>query len=234
MDDQLPSHIRRGVIRWLIKTVGMLALFFLALFLPAGRADWPMAWVYVGLSLVGAAVNAAILIRASPDLLAERSQMHADTEPWDRALAGLSALYLPVVGLVVAGLDKRYGWSHVSLWLQIVAAVLAAGAYALASWALVANRFFSAVARIQTERGHRVVSSGPYAYLRHPGYTGGMLFHLAAPLILDSWWALIPALLTVTAGVARAALEDRMLRQRLEGYQAYAQRVRYRMVPGLW
>ena len=110
----------------------------------------------------------------------------------------------------------------------------AALSMALVTWSMASNRFFSSYVRIQKDRGHVVASGGPYRYVRHPGYVGMLGFGLATPLILGSVWALIPAGLTLVVVVVRTALEDRTLQRELEGYQAYAQRVRYRLVPGLW
>lgn len=101
-------------------------------------------------------------------------------------------------------------------------------------WAMAANRFFSATVRIQEEHGHSVISQGPYRFVRHPGYTGGIIYQIAVPLVLGSWWALIPSLLAVACFILRTALEDHTLQAELDGYQTYAQRVRYRLLPGVW
>jgi protein-S-isoprenylcysteine O-methyltransferase Ste14 len=145
------------------------------------------------------------------------------------------ALYGPLLIWIVAGLDERYGWSpQISLWLQVVAIIVAVLGSALATWAMLSNTFFSGTVRIQKERGHTVASGGPYRYVRHPGYVAGILFDVATPLILGSLWALVPAGLTVCAFVVRTALEDRTLQEELAGYREYAQQVRYRLLPGVW
>jgi protein-S-isoprenylcysteine O-methyltransferase Ste14 len=104
----------------------------------------------------------------------------------------------------------------------------------LSSWAVVSNKFFSDVIRIQTDRGHTVISDGPYRFMRHPGYVGMILYSLAAPFLLDSPWALIPGGLTVLLVIVRTVVEDRTLLEQLDGYQEYAGRVRYRLLPGVW
>jgi protein-S-isoprenylcysteine O-methyltransferase Ste14 len=135
----------------------------------------------------------------------------------------------------VAGLDQRYGWSSgIEPVAQIGAMLLVIAGHALVVWATGVNAYFSQVVRIQTERGHTVISSGPYRYVRHPGYVGGILVTLAAPLLLGSAWALIPGVLGALLLVVRTALEDRTLLQELAGYGEYAESVRYRLVPGLW
>jgi protein-S-isoprenylcysteine O-methyltransferase Ste14 len=145
------------------------------------------------------------------------------------------ALYGPLVSWLIAGLDFRWNWTpHVPTPLRWIAlAVVLLGAV-LANWALVVNRFFAAVVRIQYDRGHQVVTDGPYRFIRHPGYAGGLYVWLSLPLMLGTLWAYVPALLTACALVVRTALEDRTLIEELSGYSEYAQRTRYRLLPGVW
>ena len=209
----------------------------LVLFTAAGRLDWTMGWVYVGLSFFFTAVSRGIALRRNPDLLVERARSveAEDVKSWDRALVGLVALYGPLATLVVAGLQQRFGWApRVSLTLQLVASAVLVLGYMVSTWAMAVNRFFSAYVRIQKDRGQTVVSSGPYRYVRHPGYAASIPAFLATPVMLDAVWALIPAALVVAGTVVRTALEDRTLQKELEGYAAYARRVRYRLLPGVW
>lgn len=137
--------------------------------------------------------------------------------------------------LIVCGLDVRFGWRpEIPLSIQIVAFVLMALGSLLGTWAMSVNRFFSGVVRIQTDRGHTVVTDGPYRFIRHPGYAGGVVANLTGPLALGSVWALIPSALVVLLTVVRTALEDKTLREELPGYQEYTQRVRYRLLPWVW
>ena len=167
----------------------------------------------------------------------ERAQ-YKDSEgvkPWDRKLILLIAVIGPLAMIIVAGLDKRFGWSTpMSLVISLAALVVAVLALAFSTWALVENRFFSAVVRIQTDRGHSVCSTGPYHVVRHPGYAGGILFYLMTPLILSSWWAFIPALFTTIFTIIRTHLEDKTLQAELDGYRAYTHQTRYRLLPGVW
>jgi len=141
----------------------------------------------------------------------------------------------PVAIALVAGFDLRYGWQpEVSPLVQGAGVVIVILGYAMALWAMATNRFFSGVVRIQEERGHTVVGHGPYALVRHPGYVGVSLAALGAPLMLGSAWALIPAAATIVVIVVRTAYEDRTLVRDLAGYEAYARRVRYRLLPGVW
>jgi len=191
-----------------------------------------MAWVYIGIVVVGSTIAALII---DPELIAERSQFKEGIKGWDIVLATLMARVIPLATLIVTGLDVRFGWStQIPLALQIAALAIMVLGLLWANWAMVSNKFFSAVVRIQRDRGHTVVSSGPYRVVRHPGYAGGIIFNLATPLILNSLWAFIPAVLTVCITVVRTALEDRTLQDELDGYKDYAQRVRYRLLPGVW
>jgi protein-S-isoprenylcysteine O-methyltransferase Ste14 len=135
----------------------------------------------------------------------------------------------------VAGMDVRFGWTvPLPLALQLAAMGVAALGYALMTWALAVNAFFSKVVRIQEDRGQRVVTRGPYRLVRHPGYVGTIAFELATPIMLGSLWALIPGVLAASLTVVRTVLEDRTLQQELDGYQEYARHVPHRLLPGVW
>lgn len=219
----------------------VLMLFFIVVipFLPllvSWRWDWWEAWAYAAISILGFAISRALAARRHPDLLAERARFmqQEDTKPWDKRLAPLLGLGGALV-LLVAGLDRLWGWSPAfSGPLKLLALALILAGYALGSYALIANRFFSGTVRIQTERGHHVVSSGPYRWLRHPGYAGALVAYLATPFFLDSAWAFLPTLFVMAVLVVRTALEDRTLRAELAGYREYAGQVRYRLLPGVW
>jgi protein-S-isoprenylcysteine O-methyltransferase Ste14 len=204
------------------------------LFPVSGRADWGWAWVLLGALFICAALNLAVLIARNPELLAVRLQLERGARQWDKVLSALLASLL-VAAFVVAGMDERLNWSPpLAGSLHLGAVVLLVAGDLLLLWAMVVNRFFSKIVRIQRERGHRVVIVGPYQYVRHPGYVGWILMSAALPVILGSLWALVPVGLAVAGMVVRTGLEDRMLRADLEGYKEYAGRVRYRLLPGVW
>jgi protein-S-isoprenylcysteine O-methyltransferase Ste14 len=209
----------------------------LILFGAAGRIDWPMGWIYLGL-FIGLSLGSRVLVqRKNPDLIAERagSLDRKDVSPVDKALVGLIAMYGPIVVLLVAGLDRRFGWtSPLPVYLPWIALLLAVAGLALGTWAMLENRYFSAVVRIQKDRGQKVVSTGPYQFVRHPSYIGGEIVFLCIPFILNSLWTLIPAGAIIAGYVIRTAIEDRTLQAELEGYSEYARRVRYRLLPGIW
>lgn len=179
--------------------------------------------------------TAYFILPKNPEMLAERSRPKAGSKKWDLVILSLFGI-LTLAEYMVAGLDFRNGWSQdFSQGLQIAGLVVAViGNDLILVWAMVTNAFFVATVRIQKERKHAVVSSGPYQFVRHPGYAGTILFHLATPFLLNSSWALIPVGLSVILLLVRTALEDRTLQSELAGYKDYAARVRYRLLPGVW
>ncbi len=211
-----------------------LAAMLALVFLPAGRLDWVGGWVYVGVLAAGAAVNFLALRRLNPELIARRTRAGAGTKAWDRPILGVFRLTTFAI-LVVGGLDAgRFGWSVLPAWTTPLGAALVGLGYGFTTWAMVVNGHFEGTVRIQTDRGHAVVDRGPYGFVRHPGYVGFLAVLAASPLVLGSAWAFVPAGAAVAALVLRTALEDRTLRAELAGYEAYASRVRHRLVPGLW
>jgi len=207
------------------------ALLGLCLFLPAGTVDWPMAWILLVIYVV---VFAIAIFLISDGLLEERSRRHTDSKVWDRCLVTLLFLMNYIV-FTVAGFDHRLGWTGtLPLAVEIAALALVVCGNILVVWAMVQNEFFSATVRIQTDREHAVVSNGPYRFVRHPGYAGMMTYAICQPLMLGSLWALIPAFLTVGIFIVRTSHEDRTLQGELPGYREYAEKVRYRLIPGIW
>jgi len=224
-----------GVWLWTLKTIITFLLMTLVLFVSRGRWDWVEGWIFLGLFGFLQTVLSRLLARRSPDLLAERSHIQAETKSWDKPLVVLQAIVFPLICLIVSGLDLRFGWgAPVSVAIQLAALGIMLLGYGLTAWAMLVNRFFSATVRIQSERDHSVVSSGPYRFVRHPGYLGAILFQLATPLFLGSWWGVVPAVLSLPVHVIRAALEDRTLRGELPGYREYVETVRFRLFPGVW
>lgn len=211
-----------------------LASVGVALFWTAGRFDWWPAWA--ALAVLGAWLTAMdiILVGCQPGLLAERLHPPRGIKSWDRAIVSLIRL-LQLTRYILAGLDQRYGWTAgFPQTVQIAALAICVLGYALFGWALASNAFFSQIVRIQTDRGHRVAEGGPYRIVRHPGYVGAILFELTMPILLDSEWSLLVSALCAMLFILRTALEDRTLLAELDGYAAYASRVRYRLLPGLW
>jgi len=198
---------------------------------------WWQAWVFFVL-IVTAGIGGRIWAEhRHPGILAERFKFSKaqGVKSWDKVIAPLMALSLSFPLVIVAGLDHRFAWSPLlPVWMNLLGFVLIAFGYAFATWALIENRFFSTFVRIQKEREHAVCSSGPYAIVRHPGYAGNMLALPGIVLALGSVWTLIPVLIAIIIAVIRTELEDRTLQEELKGYKEYVQRVRYRLVPGIY
>lgn len=232
LDDR--SVITAGVLKWiLVNLVFLLALGF-SLFLTAGRMDWGLGWAYFGVLFAVQTATTLILLPTNPTLLGERSWMQKGSKTWDKVIVSLCDAGWMVTA-VVSGLDARFGWSpRMEVGLIIAGWVLLVLGFFLFLWSMASNRFFSSFMRIQTDRGHTVETGGPYRYVRHPGYVGALLIYIASPLALASLWTFLPAALLLSLFVYRTALEDRTLQVELEGYADYSQRVRYRLLPGVW
>lgn len=206
-------------------------------FLAAGTLNWPMAWAYTLVNLAAIVGSRLVVLRLHPDLILERAHylQGEGVKGWDRFLSPVMAMAGPLAMAVVAGVGRRLDWPPaVPIAVQLAALAVYAAGCLIASWAMVANRFFSGAVRIQQDRGQTVVSTGPYRFVRHPAYAAAILTNLSTPLALGSLWALIPALITIGLGIVRTALEDRTLRQELDGYEQYTRRVRHRLLPGVW
>ncbi len=229
------SELTRGILNRMTQIIVVLLIDGLLLFGTAGTIDWIWAWVYLGTFVVLLFINAFLLLRKDPELVAERGKVKDDTKGWDKILSLLVSLVGPFVTLIVAGLDYRFVWSpELSLWVHAIGWLAMIAGFLVTSWAMLSNPFFSGTVRIQSERGHKVAESGPYRFVRHPGYVGMSLMWGLPPLLLGSLWALIPGFITIALLIVRTALEDRTLQNELQGYREYAGRVRNRLVPGIW
>jgi protein-S-isoprenylcysteine O-methyltransferase Ste14 len=234
---ELGPEVRKVIRKWCLQSALGLVGYGAVIFLAAGRLDWLWGWIFLGVTALVLALQVVLLVPINPDLLIERSAglRQEGGKTWDRVVAGLSAGVFPFASWILAGLDLRFGLSLPKpLWVHLMGMALVAFGLGLFLWAMVSNAYFSEVVRIQTERGHTVATGGPYQFVRHPGYTGAILAFVGTPLLLGSWWALIPTALGIAGYVLRTVLEDRTLQGELEGYQAYAEQVRYRLLPGVW
>lgn len=233
MDGEI--NLQKGLLSWAVKGVLYKAYVAAVLMISAGRWDWVEGWIYVGIFLAFDAATAIAVIPRSPELLLERVRRSPDMKPWDKLIMPLAAGLLPLLGWILAGLGERWGWEPiVRPGLAAAGLVLTLLGHALVVWAMAANPFFSAVVRIQEDRGHQVAAGGPYRWIRHPGYLGAIIFSFGIPFLLSSWWALIPGILSVILYVLRTALEDQTLIAELPGYKGYANHVGFRLIPGVW
>ncbi len=225
------------LVKRILQIVFLIAVQWACLFVASGQWTWLAGWAYIGLYVGIIAVNAVVMLSGpggGKDLIAERSKYLENARGWDRVVMLLWMLLGPGM-LLVAGLDQRWSWTpSLPLALRIAGFVLMAAGFAFFSWAMLANRFFATRVRIQEDRGHSVITAGPYRFVRHPAYIGTIVYSLVAPVMLGSLWAIIPAVLLAAVVVVRTALEDRTLQGELPGYAEYAQETRYRLVPGIW
>jgi len=224
----------RLITRYAIRETMGIVVMGVALFWSAGQIGWWPAWASIAVMLAWITATAIVIFRFNPDLLAERLGPRKGAKPWDTAIMSILGL-TQLARYIVAGLDQRYGWTGgFPLAAQMAALTVCVLGYALFVWATASNTFFSQIVRIQFERGHTVATGGPYHYVRHPAYAGAILYELAVPVLLASWWALIASGLSAILLILRTALEDRTLQAELTGYVDYARQVRYRLLPGIW
>jgi protein-S-isoprenylcysteine O-methyltransferase Ste14 len=219
----------------MIQAFGTMGVWLSAVFVSAGRLDWVRGWICVTLYIITMVAAGLLVRRANPGLLEARAKWRRkDTKPFDKIFL---SIYLPltIIQPAVAGLDAvRFGWSSMPFATVYIGLVLFLVAMALITWAMMANPHAESTVRIQTDRDHRVVASGPYRFVRHPMYVGAILMYPAAALIFGSVWALALSGVIAILFVYRTALEDRTLRRELAGYAQYAVVTRYRLVPRFW
>ena len=221
-------------VRKIILGILGLGVFIAVWFWIAGRVDWWQGWIFLLVYLVYVSVLMWRLSRLDPDLLKERNAPADSAEPWDRVVMGVYTLIL-VLLLILCALDGgRFRWSVVPLWVQVLGWILIAVSGTVVWQVMRLNTYLSSYARLQEERGQVVVQDGLYGFVRHPMYLAIILGMLGIPLALGSWWALIPALVIAGLFVYRTDREDGMLMAGLQGYSAYSQRVKYRLLPWVW
>lgn len=224
----------RPVVSYAIREALGIVVMGVALLWSAGRIGWWPAWAVIVVMLAWTGATAVVIFCFNPDLLAERLGPRKGAKPWDIAIMGILGP-AQLARYILAGLDQRHGWtSGFPLAAQIAALTICVLGQILFVWAITSNRFFSQIVRVQAERGHTVATGGPYRCVRHPAYLGTMLYELAVPFLLASWWAMAASGSTMILLILRTALEDRTLRVELTGYADYARQVRYRLLPGIW
>lgn len=226
-----PAMSRSSVIGY---AIGLPLALLVLIFLPAGSITWGPGWVFVAVLVVAFGISALVLARVNPIIYRARSRFQPGTKTWDKALL---AIVLPtmVAILPVAALDAgRFRWSVVPDWVVVAGYVAAVVGIAVTAWAQAVNPFFEPGVRIQSERHHHVIDTGPYQFVRHPGYVAALMLFFGLALALGSFWALMPAALASAGLVLRTSWEDHLLQAELPGYADYARHVSSRLLPGIW
>jgi protein-S-isoprenylcysteine O-methyltransferase Ste14 len=201
--------------------------------MPADDWRWPEGWLFLIILMGYAGIQGVYLLKYDPGLAEERMRSKWPERGWDRAI--ISLLYPAMIAMIfIPGFDRRYGWSDLPSWLQFLGLIATLLGFYLTFLVMRENSFLSASVKIQAERGHKVITTGPYAIIRHPMYAATFLYCLGIPLLLDSSYGLIAGLFSIALLVLRTVLEDKTLHEELEGYPEYAAVTRYKLVPGLW
>jgi protein-S-isoprenylcysteine O-methyltransferase Ste14 len=223
--------IAKLILQTLLYIAGMGALLFVS----AGSLHWPAAWMFLAAMAALGLGSGVWLAKTDPALLAERMRpMMQDGQPAADKKLMLAFGCTALIWFIVIGLDARYHASDVPMALQALGLAMLVASAGYIMWVMRENSFAAPVVKVQTGRGHRVIDTGPYAHVRHPMYSGTVLFFIGAPLLLGSWWGAIMAPLFVGLFAIRAGIEERALLTGLPGYADYTARVRYRLVPGIW
>ncbi len=230
----MPGTVSLQGARYIGQRLGLLAFFAVLLFLASGTVDWLRGWVTIATMFIAEACTLCLLAFFSSNTLNQRGSSHADVKRFDMVFAILW-LFSGIVTAVVAGFDAvRFGWSVLPWsWFYVGVAVLTC-ATAFGTWAMLENEHFEQFVRVQHDRRHRVVTTGPYRFVRHPGYVAAIGGGLSVPLMFGSIWTFVPVLLVASLFVVRTKLEDETLLEELTGYGEYAARVRFRLVPFVW
>jgi len=231
----MKKQLTRDGVKTILMHFGWKAVFYICFFLAAGRLDIFRAWLFFGIDIVGVIVVSVIFWKLAPELANQRATIKEGTKAWDKVFLAFYFFVSLVVFPIVAGLDVgRFQWSELHINYAIAGVLLFTLCVALGCWAIVVNKYFETTVRIQTDRGHQVITGGPYRFVRHPGYLSIILGALSASFIIGSMYSLVPGGLGIIAVVIRTYLEDRTLQEELNGYREYASRVRWRVIPGVW
>ena len=229
-------EFRVAAIKQLLLVYAMLTLQMLIFFISVGHFDGPRPWIFFGASFINATASTIVQHKLNPELLAQRLKIKREgSKLWDEILMRATNLTVLIAVPAVAGLDiGRVQSPSLGIPFAIAGAMLFIISTILLNWAMIVNPHFEPTVRIQKDRGHKVIASGPYKNVRHPGYLAGILFALSIPLIIGSILTLIPSGMYSILMMTRTSLEDRTLHKELDGYSEYAKRIRYRLFPGIW
>lgn len=231
----MKQQLNRDGIKYLLTPFCWTTLMAVAFFIAAGRLDIFRAWLTFGIHFLGAIVGAILMCKFAPELANQRASVREGTKTWDKIILTIYFSLILLIIPVIAGLDVgRYGWSRLSAMHAVGGVALYLVFFAVFYWAMLTNRHFEGTSRIQIDRGHKVITAGPYRFIRHPGYVAMILASFADSFMIGSLYSLIPSALAMIATIVRTFLEDKMLQEELEGYPDYATRIKYRLIPGIW
>ena len=223
--------MNKNVIKRLIQVLFTLIMQGVLLFVSAWTIKWLWAWIFLSMGIIILLINLFVI---PVELIEERGKKKDNVKKWDRILTSINII--PMLGInIVSGLDYRFGWSiNPGILIQIPGLVLYFFGSMLFTWSMVSNKYFSTMVRLQTERGHEVAAGGPYQYIRHPGYVGFIVMVLATPLSLGTFYSLLMSGITTIILIIRTSLEDKTLRNELNGYLEYSNKVKYKLIPFIW
>jgi protein-S-isoprenylcysteine O-methyltransferase Ste14 len=234
MVNPMNAGSRKTGLRYVVQRLALIVIGSAVLFMAAGTFHWMRGWIWVASASVFEAASLAIIAAWTPETLKHRGASHEGVKPFDKGFIIPWLIIAEFVTPVLSGLDRRLGGSHMPLFTLYAGIPLFVFAWSFGTWAMITNEHFEQFVRIQTDRRQRVVSSGPYRIVRHPGYAAHIAGGLAMPLILGTGWTFLPVGAVILIFVMRTRLEDRMLRRELEGYESYTRKTRFRLIPGVW
>ena len=221
------SKLLLTVLSRLISGVIMFALMF---FLPAGTWSYWQAWMYIGVLIIPMLFVLAYFMKRDPELLERRMKMREERGQ-QRRIIGISVLFF-ILGYLLPGFDIRYGWSNMPAWVSIAAAVVMFLSYLLVFRTMQVNSYLSRI--IEVAENQKVIDTDVYGVVRHPMYVGMVVLYVVSPIVLGSWWAVIPALVIIPVIVVRILDEEKALESELAGYKEYKQKLKYRLIPFVW
>lgn len=230
------KRLRAAGIKSLLLISVMLVLQMVIFFISAGNVVGSRPWVFFAASFVHYTVGTGVLYKLNPELLVQRLKRKREgSEVWDEILMRVSNLTVLIAIPVVVGLDiGRFHWSELDVQFAVLGFAFFITSTVLITWAMAVNPHFESTVRIQKDRDHKVIASGPYKIVRHPGYLAGILYTLSIPLIMGSVFAFIPVGIYDILFIIRTSLEDRTLHKELDGYSEYAKQVKHKLFPSIW
>jgi len=221
-------------IKIVLKSISIFIVFIIITFITAGKLDYWQGWVFNGLNILFILITYIVLIDRK-DLIKERMKPGKGMKKWDKIYYAVSTpifFFMFIISILDA---SRFYWKPtIPLIFIFLGIILYSIGQIIVLWAKKTNKFFSSVVRIQSERKQTVCTDGPYRYVRHPGYIGGLIFTIGTPFMLGSFWGLFPAIITIFLVFGRTYLEDKTLKNELPGYKEYAKKVKYRFIPFIW